>query len=298
VRSLIPGGPDNLVLITSRRSMAGLDGVAPQRLGVFTAAESFALLARIAGAERVAAEPEAAARIGELCGHLPLAVALVAARLRSRPAWSLADRVTDLYQAGLQGLRTGGRDVSAILALSYNSLPQPVQIAFRLMSLHPGDDLSVGAAAALAGLGSADAQDVMELHLDEHLLQQAVVDRYQFHDLVRLHGRQLASGDSETVRSAALVRLMDHYRQAVSAAIDGRAQTALDRLDEAAAHHRTAHELTRTVGDVYQRAKALEGIAEIHRRRGELEPAAENEELAQRIYLRIGAPEADGSRAR
>jgi tetratricopeptide (TPR) repeat protein len=220
VRSLIPGGPDNLVLITSRRSIGDLDGAVPHRLGLFTPAEAQALLSRIAGVERVAAEPAAAARIGRLCGHLPLAVALVAARLRSRPAWRLSDLVKDLHQAGLKGLRTGGRDVSTILGLSYDCLPQPARTAFRLLSLHPGEDLSVGAAAALTGLSSVDAQEVLEMLLDEHLLQQAVIDRYQFHDLVRLHGRHLASEDPESSRSAALVRLLDHYRQAVSAAMD------------------------------------------------------------------------------
>lgn len=220
VRSLIPGGPDNLVIITSRRSLAGLDGAEPHRLGVFTPSEAVALLARIAGAERVAAEPAAVARIGELCGHLPLAVALVAARLKSRPAWRLSDLVEDLHRAGLRGLRARGRDVSAILDLSYAGLSQADQGAFRLLSLHPGEDLGVGSAAALTGLGTGEAYEVLELLLDEHLLQQSVAGRYRFHDLVRLHGRQLAAEEPEAVRSAALLRLMDHYRQAASAAMD------------------------------------------------------------------------------
>lgn len=220
VRSLIPGGPDSLVLITSRRSMAGLDGARLHSLGMFTTAEAVALLARVAGPDRVAAEPETAARIAELCGHLPLAVALVAARLRSRPAWSLTDLVGHLDQAGLRGLRAGGRDVSTILELSYRGLPTRAQEMFRLLSLHPGDDLTVGSAAALSGLGSADAYEALELLLDEHLLQQAVEGRYEFHDLVRAYGRQAASDLAEPVRSAAVTRLLDYYRQALSAAID------------------------------------------------------------------------------
>lgn len=220
IRSLIPGGPDNLVIVTSRRSLTGLDGAEPHRLGLFAPSESLDLLTRIAGAERVAGEPAAASRIGELCGHLPLAVALAAARLRSRPAWRLSDLVTQLDQAGLRGLRTGGRDVSAILDLSYTGLTEPVRSAFRLMSLHPGEDLSIASAAALTGLSTGEAYEVLELLLDEHLLQQSVAGRYGFHDLVRLYGRQLAAEEPEAVRSAALLRLMDHYRQAASAAMD------------------------------------------------------------------------------
>lgn len=220
VRSLIPSGPDCLVLITSRRSLAGLDGATSHHLGLFTPTEAVALLARIAGAERVGAEPTAAARIGELCGHLPLAVALAAARLKSRPAWALADLVVAMNEAGLQGLAAGGRDVSAILDLSYRSLPQRAQAAIRLMSLHPGEDLTVDSAAALTGYSPAEAHAVLELLLDEHLLQQTTAGRYQFHDLVRLHGRDLASGDAPTDRSAALTRLMDHYRRVAAAAMD------------------------------------------------------------------------------
>ena len=86
IRDLIPAGPTCLVLVTSRRSLASLDQAEIVMLDVFEDGEAIALLARIAGAERVAAEPEAAARIVQLCGALPMAVALAAARLRSRPA--------------------------------------------------------------------------------------------------------------------------------------------------------------------------------------------------------------------
>ncbi|GHE08829.1 hypothetical protein [Streptomyces alanosinicus] len=49
VRDLIPSSPTCLVLITSRRSLAGLDGIAPHLIDTFPEAESLDLLMRIAG---------------------------------------------------------------------------------------------------------------------------------------------------------------------------------------------------------------------------------------------------------
>lgn len=87
VRPLLPGSPTCAVLVTSRRALDGLDGVQLLPLGVFTPTDSRALLDRVVGPARTGTEPAAAARLADLCGHLPLAVALVARRLRSRSAW-------------------------------------------------------------------------------------------------------------------------------------------------------------------------------------------------------------------
>ncbi|MFD0332170.1 NB-ARC domain-containing protein [Streptacidiphilus monticola] len=133
VRDLIPAGPDCLVLITSRRSLAGLDGATPYLLDTFSETESLDLLIRITGRDRVAAEREAAARIVECCDHLPLAVALTAARLRSRPAWSLVALADQLEAGRLDAIRAGGRAIRPVLDLSYRALPDPVQHMFRLL---------------------------------------------------------------------------------------------------------------------------------------------------------------------
>ncbi len=100
VRPLLPGGATCLVLITSRRSLMGLDGVKSLFLDVFTPPEAVALLTRIAGADRVNADQEAAARVAELCGHLPIAVALAAKRLARRPQWTVMDLVAQLERGG------------------------------------------------------------------------------------------------------------------------------------------------------------------------------------------------------
>ncbi len=93
VRPLLPGSPGCLVIATSRSTLAGLvavDGAIPLMLDVLTSAEAHDLLARIIGDARVAAEPEAAGRLIEVCGHLPLALAITAARAATRPRLPLA----------------------------------------------------------------------------------------------------------------------------------------------------------------------------------------------------------------
>lgn len=59
IRPLLPGHPDCAVALTSRRPLHHLDGAEVVHLGVFTPTDSLALMARLAGPDRVAAEPAA-----------------------------------------------------------------------------------------------------------------------------------------------------------------------------------------------------------------------------------------------
>src|SRR5439155_343442 len=75
------------VLVTSRSRLTGLPGVHRVELGLFDRTAGLELLSRIVGTDRVAAEPDAADDVVDLCGGLPLAVRVVGARLASRPHW-------------------------------------------------------------------------------------------------------------------------------------------------------------------------------------------------------------------
>lgn len=195
VRDLIPSAPSCLVLITSRRSLAGLDGVTPHLLDTFSPDESLDLLVRIAGRERVAAEPGAAARIVGYCDHLPLAVALAAARLRSRPAWPLGRLADELETGRLDAIRAGSRGIRPVFDLSYRALPGPAQRVFRLLALHPGPEMSADAAAALTGHTVTEAARILELLVDENMVQQRCPGRYELHDLLRAHAIELRTSD-------------------------------------------------------------------------------------------------------
>ncbi len=194
VRPLIPADPGCLVLVTSRRSLAGLDGARSLPLATLAPAEALQLLAAGVGAERVAAAPADAAQVTRACGQLPLALTLAAARLRARPAWHLADLVDYLKPGGIRALTAGDRSLHASFDLSYRGLPEEARRVFRLLTVHPGREYTAHAIATLAGLDPAGARETLELLVDEHLLIQDTPARYRLHDLLHAFAGELTEG--------------------------------------------------------------------------------------------------------
>lgn len=212
VRPLLPGSGSALVLITSRRRLSGLDGVQPLPLDLFTRHETIALLARIAGPERVAGHEEDAARVARLCGYLPMAITLAARRLRAHPTWALSDLVSKLTvdESGAGG-SVECRPVGEVsFNLSFDALPPQRQRFFRLLGLNPGHRLTARTAAALSGLPLADADAHLESLLDEYLVYERQPGCYRMHDLVLAYARDRALADEpEKARHAAVRRLLE-----------------------------------------------------------------------------------------
>ncbi|WP_433722746.1 BTAD domain-containing putative transcriptional regulator [Actinoplanes sp. CA-051413] len=229
VLPLLPASGNTLVLITSRRRLAGLDGVQPESLPVLDDAEAVALLARIVGA-RVAAEPEAALEVVRRCGRLPLAIRLAGARLAHRPRWQVADLLRRLGDAALPELAAEDRTVASAFALSYGQLPERAQRMFRLLGLHPGERFEALAAAALADESLASARDLLDDLLDVHLVEEPEPEVYRLHDLLREYAEMLAAELSAAERRDAVGRLLDFHLHAFLAANDGpqRAIVAVD----------------------------------------------------------------------
>lgn len=218
VRPLIPGAAGVLAVVTSRRRIADLDGATTLSLDVLPAWDALTLFTAIVGEERCAAEPTAVGEVLGLCGHLPLAIRIAAARLRARPAWSveyLATRLAD-QQHRLAELSAGERSVAAAFALSYQHLTPAHQGIFRLLGLHPGTSVDARLAAAMATVDPRDAEALLEDLLDAHLLRQPEPGRYRFHDLLRRYAHQTAlEADSEAARRTAVARVIDYYTDAV-----------------------------------------------------------------------------------
>ena len=219
---LLPGTPGCLVLVTSRRLLTGLDHSHALSLDLLPVSDAVTLFARAAGEHRVRDEPPARlAELVELCGRLPLAVRVAAARLRSRPSWTVARLLERLQERShvLAELEAGERSVTATLDLSYRQLAPDQQRAYRLLGLHPGAELTPPAAAALLGASPQQAERLLDGLLDSHLLQEPAPGRHRFHDLVRSHSRARADVDEPDGR-AALTRLFDHYRHSAAVAMD------------------------------------------------------------------------------
>jgi DNA-binding SARP family transcriptional activator/tetratricopeptide (TPR) repeat protein len=220
VRLLLPASPTCAALITSRRHLAELDGAVHLHLDLLGAEESMALLARLAGPDRVASEPAASAEVVRLCGRLPLALRIAGARLAARPAWSvstLAGRLRD-ERLRLDELELDGLAVRASLQMAYRELhdgcPTGVDAAqaFRLLALLDGADVGVPVVTALLGQPSQAVEAALERLLDANLLESSAPARYRFHDLVRLFARECAwCDDPERDRVAALTRAVRFY---------------------------------------------------------------------------------------
>ncbi len=224
VRPLLPGTPGCLVLVTSRRRLTGLDNTHAVSLDVLTRSDAIALFRRIAGEQRTAdAPPDALAEVVELCGRLPLAIRIAAARLRSHPVWTVGHLVQGLanQQHRLSALDVGHRSVTAALDLSVRQLGTDLQLVYRLLGLHPGADFDHDAVAALTAPIAVTADRLIGELLDANLLQELTPRRYRFHDLVRAHaGAQGPPAGADQEGREAIGRLLDHYRDAAAAAMD------------------------------------------------------------------------------
>ncbi|MGC5013391.1 tetratricopeptide repeat protein [Streptosporangium sp. DT93] len=208
VRPLLPGHSDTLVLITSRRRLVDLDGARALSVEPPGEEDAAGLFERIAG-ERARHEPEAVREVLRLCGYLPLAVRISAARLQHRPRWTVS------YLAGrLRDRRRLLDGVSAAFAVSYEHLREAERRMFRLLGLVPGRDIDTHGAAALAGVDEDEAEELLEGLLDAHMLLQLEPGRYTFHDLLREHARSLAEDDG------AVMRLLTYYLHRSRAAMD------------------------------------------------------------------------------
>ncbi|MBO2447214.1 AfsR family transcriptional regulator [Actinomadura barringtoniae] len=216
VRPLLPGTPDAAVLITSRTLLTGLEGATLLNLGVLPPAHAVALLSRVIGERRVAAEPTSAMEIVRLCGHIPLAVRIAAARLLGRPHWTLAFLADMLRQERrrLDELAVGDMEVRAGFAMSYRLLPEPTRRAFRSIGLLEAPDFASWAVMALLDVSLAEAQRHLELLIDAHLVNVVGIDgtgqlRYRVHDLIRLYARERSEEEDDPAdTSAALERAL------------------------------------------------------------------------------------------
>ncbi|MFJ3668898.1 ATP-binding protein [Streptomyces sp. NPDC090106] len=216
VRPLLPGGA-NVTAVTSRNRLPGLavDGCRAVHLDALAPEAAVELLADTLSDGRVAAQPDDARTLVELCAGLPLAVRVAGARLAARPGRRITTMVHALKEEHdrLEVLAIDGdHNVRAALDLSYRALPPQAARLYRLLGLHAGPEFGSGVAAAvLAGEASAAPALLETLH-DASLLLDAGEERHRFHDLVRLHAAARAREEEPLEeRERAVRRIADHY---------------------------------------------------------------------------------------
>ncbi|MEU4472811.1 BTAD domain-containing putative transcriptional regulator [Micromonospora sp. NPDC023888] len=222
VRPLLPGSPDCLTIVTSRDQLNPLvvtESAQPVLLDLLSPGEARDMLVRRLGERQVAAEPAAADHIADRCARLPIALAIVAARAatnRHFPLGVIADELDDLdaFHGGDEAT-----DVRAVFSWSCRTLSPAAIRLFRLLSLHPGPDVSAPAVASLAGsIPQATGPLLTEL-TRANLLTEHTYGRYAFHDLLRAYAASLADeAEPPADRRAAVHRLLDHCLHTAHAA--------------------------------------------------------------------------------
>jgi DNA-binding SARP family transcriptional activator len=236
VRHLLPTAEGSAGIVTSWRRITSLPGVQWIKVHAMTPEDSVQLLAEIAGADRIAAEPGPAGHLVASCSHLPLAVRVAAASLLDRPARSVAQVAAQLAD----DLR-GPVLTHPAFAIVYRPLDRAqawlddaAATAFRLLAVPDNRSLTAASAAAALGLPENVTLSVLERLVDVDLLIPGPDGSYHYLDLVKAYARRQAlSVEGPAPGRAVVRRLADYYVASARAAIHA---TGTPQPDLAAKH--------------------------------------------------------------
>ncbi|MEU2228056.1 BTAD domain-containing putative transcriptional regulator [Streptomyces sp. NPDC018347] len=236
VRPLLPGASQCMVVITSRRRLSGLAAAFGARLtglDVPSTTEAIGCFLRRAGVGRPDEGAGAVEKIVELCGRLPLALSIVAARVLGRPDQPLSRTAAELAAAGegLDGFSDDdrGNDLRAVFSSSYRTLGPDAARIFRLLPAYRTAEFGTGELAAVAGLPLQAATAALGELVRSGLLTPLRRDRYGAHRLVLAYAAELDRGARQRpagVPRATARRAAEHVEVAHPGVDDVRMMTA------------------------------------------------------------------------
>jgi DNA-binding SARP family transcriptional activator len=203
VQPLIPGSRGSMVIVTSRAPMTGLIAThcaRPVPLAPFEVGDARDALVRRLDPLRAAAEPQALNELARLCAGLPLAIAIVAARVAAAPDLALAAFVDELRDPGncLAALSTGDTvaDVRMAFSTSYEILSLPARrLLLLLAAALVSPRFSAATAASVFGMPAARVWPLLHELTAARMLVAESPGWYAFHDLVRLYADELSGAD-------------------------------------------------------------------------------------------------------
>ncbi|HEY3867974.1 MAG TPA: helix-turn-helix domain-containing protein [Actinocrinis sp.] len=206
IQPLLPSGGGCGVVVTSRNSLAALDDALHVALPVLGEADSTGLFR--AAAEVEIASAAAVRRIVELCGGVPLAIRIIAARCRLDRALT-PEGLADELAAQLSGaaafpppaatgrparldLGGGERSLGEAFDASFGLLSGPQRDLIAHLGLFPPAAADARAAAALVDAPAAATARTLEQLAAAGLLEPQGPERYRLHDLVAAYARTVA----------------------------------------------------------------------------------------------------------
>ncbi|PPK62550.1 tetratricopeptide repeat protein [Actinokineospora auranticolor] len=202
VRALLPTGAGSVVLVTSRSRLSGLalDGARWLPVEPLPPDGALRLLGSVLGVDRVSSEPEAAEELTRLCGGLPLALAVVGARLAARGRRTLSREVRELRdeRVRLRGLELDAEtSVAVVLDHARDELDGDAVEVYRCCAWHPGREFTVPAVAGALGWQPDRVADALDDLVEANMVAEPTEERFALHDLIRLHARHTAAADRE-----------------------------------------------------------------------------------------------------
>lgn len=225
VRLLLPAGEGNRVLVTSRAQLTGLvarEGAIRVYVDVLPATDAQALVTGHLKTGRVEATPEQVMELAHLCGCLPLAMRIAAANVITHPQRGIGDILDQLRgKDRLSVLAVPGDPASSVanaFELSYARIPDECRRMFRMLGLVPLPDVTVEAAANLAGIPVAEAASALETLAGANLVEERTAGRYACHDLLWRYAADLLERARDGEVQGARDRLFGYYLCAADAA--------------------------------------------------------------------------------
>ncbi|WP_410646323.1 tetratricopeptide repeat protein [Amycolatopsis sp. cmx-4-54] len=224
VSAVLPGTRNVSVLVSSRVRLAGLviSADAPAiPLAFMAKPDAVALIRSYLGDERVDAEPDAVARLANLCGTLPLALTIAAEQVAANERLTIqqhADRLADrALELQIEDDEDSG--VRAAFSFSYGQLSPALSRVFRLCGLHPGQEFSAASVGALTGLPETEANRLLEQLVEFSLVEQVALHTFRLHDLLRVYAAEEAGREEwAEERRIAIDRVVHWYLYTSNAA--------------------------------------------------------------------------------
>jgi DNA-binding SARP family transcriptional activator/tetratricopeptide (TPR) repeat protein len=213
IRPLLPVPGQCLILVTTRRRLAGIPGAGALTLDVLDTGDAITLFRQVAGGDR-ARDADQVADAVRLCGRLPLAIQLTAGRVAQDRRLSLGDLIEELSRSPAPLGRTGAEypEVTSAFDLSYGALEPSHQRFFRRLGASPCAGVSLHTAAALNGCTLDEAKQALGTLIEYHLLTRAPHGQFRFHSLVRRYAAaRAAREDPQACQRQDTGRLLDYY---------------------------------------------------------------------------------------
>jgi DNA-binding SARP family transcriptional activator/tetratricopeptide (TPR) repeat protein len=194
VEPLLPADPGSAVIVTSRAALTGLPPGHHLHLTTLTTAEATAFVRAVVGGAADRGTPRDWQQLVALCGHLPLALRILATRMAARPEWRIADWNALLRdeRGRMDQLTADDLDLRASLLVSIDQLAAGADPAdrlaagiFPLLGTAAVQSYSPGAVAALAGRTAREAGEALDRLTDARITSSPRPGVYTLHDLVR-----------------------------------------------------------------------------------------------------------------